>query len=82
MRNPGIKDFFLIWRKNTLNVDLGGVGKHIYMWAVMCLPIFHGFCLNRAIQGLYIPPEYFTHFSDCCSTFLENLIRYNVGEGI
>ena len=55
---------------------------YIYMWAVMCLPIFHGFCRNRVIQGLYIPLEHFTHFLDCCSTFLGNLIRYNVGEGI
>ena len=32
MRNLGIKDFFLIWRKNNLNVDLGGGGKHIYIY--------------------------------------------------
>ena len=31
MRNLGIKDFFLIWRKNTLNVDLGGVAS-IYIY--------------------------------------------------
>ena len=35
MRNLGIKAFFLIWRKNTLNVDLGGGGKHIYICVYM-----------------------------------------------
>ena len=32
MRNLGIKAFFLIWRKNTLNVDLREGGKLIYIY--------------------------------------------------
>ena len=41
MRNPGIKDFFLIWRKNILNVDLGGGGgKHIYIYVYICIYMY------------------------------------------
>ena len=55
MRNLGIEAFFLIWRKNTLNVDLGGEGGggkyiYIYIYIYICVVKAKG----RAYGMIYI----------------------------
>ena len=72
MRNLGIKDFFLIWRKNTLNVDLGGGGKHIfntYIYRLVgAIPIVAG-GFQCAAQSTLAPNKYGLskgHLADYC----------------